>query len=82
MLDYVEYLFDINKHRIEVLSVLEILSDEHFDIEDLLCTAASWSLTCLNLCNNHFRLWLQSLKDDSKCDFAGMTVAGCLSWGR
>ena len=44
----VERLLEVNEDVIEVLLVLEVLLAQYPKVEDLLCSAASWSEACLS----------------------------------
>ena len=57
----VEGLLEVYEDIVEVLLVLEIFLTEDSQVEDLLYGAPSCSETCLFLCNDVLRLWLQSV---------------------
>ena len=66
----VECLFEVNENMIEVLLVLEVPLTKYPEVEDLLCSAASWAEACLFLSNDLLCFWFQTIQNDLQPDFA------------
>ena len=78
MLNSVEGLLEVYEDMVDVLLVLEIFLTEDSQVEDLLCSAASCSETCLFFSNDLFCLRLKPVQYDLQHEFAWGWLFFCL----